>query len=52
VRAKNILNTIDELKKDSAYQNIKVNTVSSVKGMDRTQQIKKIEDCVFLVKTY
>lgn len=53
VTAKNIFRSLEELKKsDTTYQNIKVNTVSSVKGLDRVQQIKKIEDCVFLVKTY
>ncbi len=52
VTAKNIFKSLDDLKKDTTYQNIKINTVSSVKGMERPQQIKKIEDCVFLVKTY
>jgi len=53
VTAKNIFRSIEELKKsDTTYQNIKVNTGSSVKGMDRVQQIKKIEDFVYLVKTY
>ncbi|MEO5590961.1 MAG: serine protease [Chitinophagaceae bacterium] len=52
VTAKNIFKSLDELKKDTTYQNIKINTLSSVKGMERPQQIKKIEDCVFLVKTY
>jgi serine protease Do len=52
VTAKNIFKSLDELKKDTAYQNIKINTLSSVKGMERPQQIKKIEDCVFLVKAY
>lgn len=52
VTAKNIFKSIDELKKDTTYQNIKINSVSAVKGMERPQQIKKIEDCVFLVKTY
>lgn len=52
VTAKNIFKSLEELKKDTAYQNIKINTLSSVKGMERPQQIKKIEDCVFLVKTY
>ncbi|MEP7279158.1 MAG: trypsin-like peptidase domain-containing protein [Bacteroidota bacterium] len=52
VTARNIFKTLEELKKDTAYQNIRINTISSVKGMERPQQIKKIEDCVFLVKTY
>ncbi len=52
VTAKNIFRSLEELKKDTAYQNVKISTLSSVKGMERPQQIKKIEDCVFLVKTY
>ena len=52
VTAKNIFKSLEELKKDTAYQNIKISTLSAVKGMERPQQIKKIEDCVFLVKTY
>ena len=52
VTAKNIFKSLEELKKDTTYQNIKINTLSAVKGMERPQQIKKIEDCVFLVKTY
>ncbi|HSC40227.1 MAG TPA: trypsin-like peptidase domain-containing protein [Chitinophagaceae bacterium] len=52
VTTRNIFRALDELKKDTTYQSLKVNTSSSVKGMDRVQQIKKIEDCVFVVKTY
>jgi hypothetical protein len=29
---------------------VKTPAVSSLKGMDRTQQVKKIEDYVFMVK--
>ncbi|GAC1426744.1 MAG: hypothetical protein NVSMB7_03350 [Chitinophagaceae bacterium] len=52
VTSKNIFKSLEDLKKDTTYQNIKINMLSSVKGMERPQQIKKIEDCVFLVKTY
>ncbi|MEP6747854.1 MAG: serine protease [Bacteroidota bacterium] len=52
VTAKNIFKSLEDLKKDTTYQNIKINTISSVKGLERPQQIKKIEDCVFLVRTY
>lgn len=52
VTARNIFKSLEELKKDTTYQNVKINTLSSVKGLERPQQIKKIEDCVFLVKTY
>ena len=53
ITAKNIFRSLEELKKtDTTFQNLKVTLVSNVKGMDRIQQIKKIEDCVYLVKTY
>ena len=53
VKTKNIFKALDEVKQsDTAFQNIKLNPASSLRGMDRTQQIKKIEDCVFMVKTY
>jgi serine protease Do len=52
VTTRNIFKSLEELKKDSSYQNLKINTFSSVKVLERTQQIKKIEDCIFLVKAY
>lgn len=52
VTTKNILRSLETLKKDTAHQNLKITGNSSLKGMERTQQIKKIEDFVFLVKTY
>jgi serine protease Do len=52
ITTKNILRSLDELKKDTAYQSLRITTNSLLKGMERTQQIKKIEDFVFLVKTY
>jgi serine protease Do len=52
VTTKNILRSLETLKKDTAYQNLKITSNSSLKGMERPQQIKKIEDFVFLVKTY
>ncbi|MBS1563454.1 MAG: trypsin-like peptidase domain-containing protein, partial [Bacteroidetes bacterium] len=52
VTTRNIFRALEELKKDTTYQNIRLNNNTQVKGMDRVQQIKKIEDCVFLVKTY
>jgi S1-C subfamily serine protease len=52
IKSKSIYNTLELVKEDSSYQNIKMITNSSIKGLDRVQQIKKIEDCVFMVKTY
>jgi S1-C subfamily serine protease len=51
-KAINIYKAIEDLKKDSANLNIKLPSSSSLKGMDRVQQIKKLQDCVFMVKGY
>jgi S1-C subfamily serine protease len=52
INSKNIFNTVDSLMQDSTAQSIKLPLSSSVKGMDRVQQIRKIADCVFMVKSY
>lgn len=52
IKSKNIFKTIDEVKADTAYANLKTPTTSSLKGMDRVQQIRKIQDCIFIVKSY
>jgi V8-like Glu-specific endopeptidase len=48
--SKYIYLTLNELKKDTAYKNIKLPTVSNIKGLDRTKQVNKIEDYVYMVK--
>jgi serine protease Do len=52
ITAKNIFRSLEDVKKDSTYQNIRLTLNSSIKNMDRVQQIKKIEDAVFMVKVY
>jgi len=53
VTSKNIFRVLDEIKKDdSSAKNIRLPLTSSLKNLERTQQIKKIEDCVFMVKSY
>lgn len=52
IKTRNIYNTLETLKEDSSYQNLKMLSPSSIKGLDRVQQIKKIQECVFMVKTY
>lgn len=53
VTAKNIFRTLEEIKKeDTATKNIKLPLLTSLRNLDRPQQIKKIEDCVFMVKSY
>lgn len=52
-RAKNIFTALHEIKKDSSNEDrIKLLLPSSIRGMDRVQQIKKIEDCMFIVQSY
>jgi len=53
VNAKNIFNTVDSIMQvDSSVNYLKLPLTSQVKGMDRVQQIRKISDCVFMVKSY
>jgi hypothetical protein len=51
-KAINIYKAIEELKKDSSSLSIKLPNSTSLKGMDRVQQIKKLQDCIFMVKGY
>lgn len=53
IKSKNVFKVIDELKKeDTSYNKIKAPTSSNVKGMDRVQQIKQIQDCVYMVRSF
>jgi serine protease Do len=52
ITARNIFTSLEELKKDTSFLHLKPPTSSSVKGLERTQQIKKIEDCIFMVKSF
>ncbi len=46
----NILNLLEILKKiDSKYQNIKTPSNTDLKGLNRVQQVKKMEEFVFMV---
>lgn len=52
-RSKNIFAALQEIRKDSTMEDrIKLPQTSFLKSLDRTQQIKKIEECVFMVKSY
>lgn len=54
VKSKNIYRMIDDLKEDgdTSVAKIKLPSHSSLKGVERKQQITKVEDCVFYVKAY
>jgi len=51
-KASNISRAVEELKQDKSFDDLSINSGSSLKGMDRVQQIKKLQDCVFMVKGY
>lgn len=61
IKSKGIYKLVDELKKsdttavgrpDTVVRKIRIPSGSSLKGMDRQQQLAEIEDCVFLVNVY
>ena len=56
ITSRSIYNYLQGLKKDktadTSFQNLKLPNSSVLKGIERVQQIKKIEDCVFMVKSY
>lgn len=51
-QSKNIFRAIDSLRKDTSNITIRLPLHSSLKGIERVQQIKKIEECVFNVMSY
>jgi serine protease Do len=50
VQSKYIYQVLDELRKSSLYENTKLSSKSSLSGLDKVQQVKKIQDFVFMVK--
>jgi serine protease Do len=50
-KTKNIFTALNELKKDQGHH-IKLTGSSGLKTLGRVKQIKKIEDCMFMVKSY
>jgi serine protease Do len=50
VQSKYIYQVLDELKKSPLYKNVKMPAKSSIGGLQKTQQVKKIQDFVFMVK--
>lgn len=53
ITSKNIFSLLEQISKsDTTVQKIKLPSTSSIKGLDRVQQIKKIEDCIYMVRSY
>lgn len=52
IRSKNIYLALDEMKSDTSMALIHLSQTSTVKNIDRVQQIKKIQEFIYLVKSY
>ncbi len=51
IQGKYIHKALDELKKsDTTYQKVKLTSKSAIAGMDRTEQVNKLEDYIYMVK--
>lgn len=51
LQSKHIYKALNDMKaKDSSYQRVRLSSKSSISYLDRTLQVKKIEDYVFMVK--
>ncbi len=51
VQGKYIYKALDELKRsDTIYQRVKLNSKSQLAGMERTEQVNKVEDYIYMVK--
>jgi S1-C subfamily serine protease len=50
VQSKYIFSVLDSLKKQDKATAIKVNSRTNLNGLDRTEQVKKVQDFVYMVK--
>jgi serine protease Do len=50
IKSANIFRAVQEAKKKEANADIKINSGSGLKGLDRESQIRKMEDYVFMIK--
>jgi len=52
IRSKNIFTALDDMKSDSTLATIHLTQTSTIRNLDRVQQIKKIQEYIYLVKSY
>jgi len=50
VQSKYIYQVLDELKKNPLYKSVKMPVRSNISSLEKTQQVKKIQDFIFMVK--
>jgi S1-C subfamily serine protease len=49
-QSKYIYTALNDLQKDTTFKKVKIPTTSSIRNLDRMQQVKKIADYVYMVK--
>lgn len=53
IQSKYLVDVVEQLKKeDTTYQRIKLPVKTMLSGMGQQQQVKKIEECVFMIRSY
>lgn len=53
IKSRNIYKALADLKKDdTTYARVKLPASSTIKGLNRVQQIKQVQDCVFMVRGF
>lgn len=52
IQSKYIHDAIEELKKDTAYQRVNLPSKSKISYMEQVEQVKKISDFVFMIRSY
>ena len=50
IKSSNIYRAVEEVKKMKDYEKIKITSAPALKGTDRVNQIKKVQDYVFMIK--
>jgi S1-C subfamily serine protease len=50
IQSKYIFNAVDELRKNKLYENVRLSSKSSVSNLNKIDQVKKLQDYVFMVK--
>jgi len=46
------MQSVDALKNDTSFSKLNINKRNLLKGLPRVQQLKKLQDFVFVVKVY
>ncbi len=52
VKSLYIFKAVEYLKKETEHNDIKLTAANSIKKMSREEQVKKVNSCVFLIKSY